>query len=529
MSIPRLRTHHLLLSLVLTATVACAAGSSGDPPELPAGPDARPLPLDPSGAYAVRSTFTLVATPVAVADVLAELRRATDGPDDPSRYLVELAIARLPEGQPRALAQVLAPYVAAYVNERLATVAPRLIEGLRALVAGLDRIALRFGTLEQLQIEADGGVRRTLHGLHLDGVDLPFAAHGLADSTGVTRAVFDEPWLGLHTHVTRLGHGALLRLGLDRVVIPGVVPAARDLAGALHALVDCARLGALIADRIGLGTPALYGQACTLGLTVAAAELYDRLPAVGAPPVVLEVAGSVRAVDSRWRWPRGRARGRDLVRHARRRRPRAVELRGDAPVSRGIIEIMDRHPTHTVSDYVAIEATSGLKHEYVDGQILAMGGGTLEHARLASAIIFLLQDQLGDRPCVVFTSDARVRIVATGLITYPDVSVACGPSILDVEDRLAQTNPSVLVEVTSPTTEAYDRGAKFEHYKLIPSLREYVVVSHRERAIEVFRRGDDQTWSLAARGGAGGRVALTSIGCELEVDRIYRDPRASSS
>ena len=191
--------------------------------------------------------------------------------------------------------------------------------------------------------------------------------------------------------------------------------------------------------------------------------------------------------------------------------------------------LMDGRPNYTIEEYVDLEEYSNLKHEYYDGQIWAMGGGTIEHARLATAISRLLGNQLDGRPCAVYSSDARVRVVATGLDTYPDLSIGCGPIENDVEDRLAQTNPSVLIEVTSNTSEKYDRGAKFEHYKLISSLREYVIVSHRERAIDVFRRGDDGAWFLAARGGPGERVTLTSIGCELDVDAVYRDPRAISS
>jgi Uma2 family endonuclease len=189
----------------------------------------------------------------------------------------------------------------------------------------------------------------------------------------------------------------------------------------------------------------------------------------------------------------------------------------------GILAVMDR-PHHTIEDYVKLEEFSNLKHEYLDGQIYAMGGGTLEHARLAMAIGRQLGNQLEGRRCAIYSSDARVRVQQTGLDTYPDITIACSPPEVDTEDPLAQVNPTVLVEVTSKSSEKYDRGAKFEHYKRIPSLREYVVVSHREPAIDVFRRGEDGTWSLAERGGAGAQVTVASLGCTLDVDPIYRDP-----
>ncbi len=193
---------------------------------------------------------------------------------------------------------------------------------------------------------------------------------------------------------------------------------------------------------------------------------------------------------------------------------------------RGILAVMDSGPTYTVEDYVRVEEGSSLKHEFYDGQIRAMSGGTAEHARLPMSLAFQLSAQLANKPCVVYSSDLRVRIGSTGLITYPDLSVYCESPTADSEDKLAQLNPTVLFEVTSTSSENYDRGGKFEHYKLIPTLREYVIVSHREHAIEVHRRADDGTWSLADRGGDGENVTLASIGCVIDVSAVYRHPAA---
>lgn len=173
-----------------------------------------------------------------------------------------------------------------------------------------------------------------------------------------------------------------------------------------------------------------------------------------------------------------------------------------------------------------LEQYANLRHEYLDGHIWAMAGGTPEHARIASRINAALVTQLRDRPCAVYSSDARVRVKATGLDTYPDVTVVCGGEQRDAGDPLALTNPVALVEVTSDSSEPYDRGEKFDHYKQMTSLREFVVVSHREISVEVFRRGDDGTWRRVEHGRAGGRVSLESIGCQLDVDDVYRDPFA---
>lgn len=180
-------------------------------------------------------------------------------------------------------------------------------------------------------------------------------------------------------------------------------------------------------------------------------------------------------------------------------------------------------PIYTVKDYVVLEEYSNVKHEFIDGQIRAMSGGTLEHSRLAAALIGQLSPQLQSRPCEVYTSDARVRVLAGNLITYPDVSVLCAEAVTDIEDRNAMVNPVVLFEVTSPSTEKYDRGTKFRRYQLIPSLREYVLISHRTHAIDVFRRNDEGTWTDEPDTfGPGERARLSSINCEIDVDKLYR-------
>lgn len=173
----------------------------------------------------------------------------------------------------------------------------------------------------------------------------------------------------------------------------------------------------------------------------------------------------------------------------------------------------------TFAEYLALEAKSELKHEFFDGRIFAMSGGTPEHGRLAAQIIVLLGIQLQGRPCVTFTSDVRIRVKATGLATYPDVSVVCDGLERDPEDENSITNPTVLVEILSSSTEAYDREEKFAHYRRIPSLRAYVLVSQEERRIEVLTRTDATTWTL--RDFREGVASVEAIGCELSLDAVY--------
>jgi Uma2 family endonuclease len=180
-------------------------------------------------------------------------------------------------------------------------------------------------------------------------------------------------------------------------------------------------------------------------------------------------------------------------------------------------------PQVSYAEYLAAEAASPTKHEWLRGEVFAMAGGTPEHAALAAAVIASLSASLRDRPCRVFSADARVRVLATGLSTYPDITVVCGRLETDPEDANSIINPVLLVEVLSDSSEAYDRGEKFAHYRRIPSLREYGLVSHRGRLIEVHRRNDAGRWELYDAG-PGETVELASVRCSLAVDEVYRDP-----
>ncbi|MGK4004207.1 Uma2 family endonuclease [Sorangium sp. So ce1036] len=175
---------------------------------------------------------------------------------------------------------------------------------------------------------------------------------------------------------------------------------------------------------------------------------------------------------------------------------------------------------YTYAEYLALEASSNVKHEFLDGQIYAMAGGTPEHAALAAAVIGLLFPELRRGRCRAHDADLRVRVPSTGLATYPDVTVVCGPIERDERDEQAVTNPTLIVEVLSRSTEVYDRGDKFEHYKTLPSLRQYVLVSHRERCVEVWTRDAGGGWTSAVA--REGEVAhLDSIGARLDVSELY--------
>ena len=181
-------------------------------------------------------------------------------------------------------------------------------------------------------------------------------------------------------------------------------------------------------------------------------------------------------------------------------------------------------PRMSDAEYLELERTSEMKHEYLRGEVFAMARGTPEHARLAANIIGELTAALRGRPCSVFTSDARVRIEVTDRATYPDVTVVRGRLEHAADDPDSITNPVVIVEILSDATEADDRGEKFAHYRRLASLREYVLVSQRARRLEVYRRRDER-W-LLDEAGTGESLRLESIDVVLSVDEVYRDPLA---
>src|SRR2546427_1603674 len=154
-----------------------------------------------------------------------------------------------------------------------------------------------------------------------------------------------------------------------------------------------------------------------------------------------------------------------------------------------------RHVHYTYAEYLSLEEESSTRHEYLDGEIYAMAGGTPDHAALAGAAIGLLRALLLPS-CRVFTSDLRIRTL-TGLSTYPDAAVVCGKTLRATDDPIAVTNPCLLVEVTSPSTEDYDRGEKLRHYKSLPSVQEILIVSHREPRVTIHRRESDGRWSTS--------------------------------
>lgn len=194
-----------------------------------------------------------------------------------------------------------------------------------------------------------------------------------------------------------------------------------------------------------------------------------------------------------------------------------------AAILGGVMLDRPRHQRYTYADYIALESMSVQKHEFIDDEIYVMAGGSADHPRLSAQMVRLLGNAIGDRPCGVFTSDLRVYVETVGLATYPDGSVICGPvQQHEASPQSTALNPTILVEVTSNSSEEYDLGLKRDYYQTIESLREYIIVSHRERRITVHARGSDSAWTTRAAT-AGERVEVPSLQAQLAVDEIYRN------
>ncbi|MBI2895477.1 MAG: Uma2 family endonuclease [Deltaproteobacteria bacterium] len=174
----------------------------------------------------------------------------------------------------------------------------------------------------------------------------------------------------------------------------------------------------------------------------------------------------------------------------------------------------------TEAEYLALERASDRKHEFVDGAIVAMAGARPPHNILAANVTAVLVLLARSRGCVTMSGDQRVHVPSTRLYAYPDVTVACGERRYNDDQPPSLLNPTLLVEVTSETTEDFDRGAKFLHYQAIASLREYLIVSHREPRVDHYRRMDDGQWLLTTRIG-GGAVDLPVLGGGVALPEVY--------
>jgi len=177
----------------------------------------------------------------------------------------------------------------------------------------------------------------------------------------------------------------------------------------------------------------------------------------------------------------------------------------------------------TAQEYYALEREASYKSDYYKSEIFAMAGGTAEHSKICVNIGGELRTRLKGKPCDTFESNLRLKIKATGLRTYPDVSVYCGPLERAEDDpyRETYTNPTVLFEVLSKSTEGYDRGLKSQNYRRIETLRAYALVSQTNPYVEIYERQPDNRWLLREVTGLESVLTISSIGVDLPLSEIY--------
>ena len=179
-----------------------------------------------------------------------------------------------------------------------------------------------------------------------------------------------------------------------------------------------------------------------------------------------------------------------------------------------------QHKYVTPEDYLKFERQSETKHEYFDGEIFAMTGASEKHNTISGNAFASLHTQLRKQPCSVYPSDMRVRTYSTVHYTYPDISVVCGEAKFEDDEVDTLLNPTLIIEVLSPSTENYDRGKKFQHYRTLPSLQEYLLIAQDSVSVEHYIRKDNE-WIFSDAASLEAVITLPSINCSLALGDVY--------
>ena len=176
---------------------------------------------------------------------------------------------------------------------------------------------------------------------------------------------------------------------------------------------------------------------------------------------------------------------------------------------------------YTPEEYLTIEREAEFKSEYFDGEMFAMTGASRKHNLISLNVAANLHNRLKNSSCEVYTNDMRVKVSLTGLYTYPDIVIVCDTPEFEDSELDTLINPLVIIEVLSPSTENYDRGRKFQNYRTIPSLAEYIMISQNRYYIEHFTRQSDNTWLFRETGDKAGVIQIASVECELTIEEMY--------
>jgi len=193
---------------------------------------------------------------------------------------------------------------------------------------------------------------------------------------------------------------------------------------------------------------------------------------------------------------------------------------------------MSLQPQHgyTLEAYFALERASEVRYEYWQGEVFAMSGASPAHAQIQVNLITLLRVQLRGRPCRVFPSDIRLKVPSLPPYRYPDLSALCGEPAFELIGGLeVLINPTLIVEILSPTTEAFDRGDKFTHYKSIPSFREYLLIAQHRSHVGQYVKQSDAVWSYQEFNALSAALYVSSLDCTLGLEELFQDVVLPSS
>lgn len=183
--------------------------------------------------------------------------------------------------------------------------------------------------------------------------------------------------------------------------------------------------------------------------------------------------------------------------------------------------ILHSQTTLTAQEYLDWERQQEMRHEFINGEIYAMTGASRSHNLICSNLVAALHSQLRGKPCEVYVNDMRVKVSITGMYTYPDVVIACDKPAFEDQQIDTLLNPLLIIEVLSHSAEGYDRGAKFLHYRNLPSLQDYLLVSKHEIRIEHYTRQVDHCWLLTEYQQSDERIAFDALGCSVLVQDVY--------
>lgn len=307
-------TRNISLALMF-ALGAAATGCAADAVAPPGGDDGSggsgggddgsgSVPLTPEGKFNVTSDFDVATNAPGTPGLIANyFIQATDDPDDPTKFILDELIKQLPNGTIKNTLQGAAPFVAGYLNDRLLDVAPDFVTKIVDVGDKFGQVTKHFGTVEQLEVTAQGAATTTVTGLHfkIDNVDMDFAFadYNIAPTkvTGLMVTLDPTGKLAISDHKVPLKYGQVLRIAIDQAIIPMVDPSASNIGDILHSVVNCQAVGQYVFDAIGFGSPSTFESACNSGLTAAGNALYTQLDNIDTAALEFGLAGTARGLD----------------------------------------------------------------------------------------------------------------------------------------------------------------------------------------------------------------------------------------